>query len=71
MNFYQDTFLKNPAYIPNRLKADLERVCVDQEERAQQQALRHTHDMAALRDQLAEAESVKSSLQNEVRISGN
>lgn len=51
-----------------RLKADLERVCVDQEERAQQQALRHTHDMAALRDQLAEAESAKSSLQNEVSV---
>lgn len=41
---------------------------MDQEERAQQQALRHTHDMAALRDQLAEAESAKSSLQNEVGI---
>ncbi|XP_064087873.1 LOW QUALITY PROTEIN: serine/threonine-protein kinase Genghis Khan-like [Macrobrachium nipponense] len=49
-----------------RLKADLERVCVDQEERAQQQALRHTHEMAALRDQLAEAESSKKTLQNEV-----
>ncbi|XP_069937525.1 serine/threonine-protein kinase Genghis Khan isoform X2 [Cherax quadricarinatus] len=51
-----------------RLKSDLERVCVDQEERAQQQALRHSHEMSAIRDQLAEAESTKSALQNEVTV---
>lgn len=51
-----------------RLKSDLERVCVDQEERAQQQALRHSHEMAAFKEQLAEAESVKNSLQNEASI---
>lgn len=52
----------------SRLKSDLERVCVDQEERAQQQALRHAHEMAVMKDQLAEAESAKNSLQNEVGI---
>ena len=39
---------------------------MDQEERAQQQALRYAHDMAVMKDQLAETESVKNSLQNEV-----
>lgn len=39
---------------------------MDQEERAQQQALRHAHEMAVMKDQLAEAESAKNSLQNEV-----
>ncbi|XP_050718835.1 serine/threonine-protein kinase Genghis Khan-like isoform X3 [Eriocheir sinensis] len=52
----------------SRLKSDLERVCVDQEERAQQQALRHAHEMSTMKDQLAEAESTKNSLQNEVSI---
>lgn len=40
---------------------------MDQEERAQQQALRHSHEMSAMRDQLAEAESAKNTIQNEVR----
>ncbi|XP_069160748.1 serine/threonine-protein kinase Genghis Khan isoform X2 [Procambarus clarkii] len=52
----------------SRLKSDLERVCVDQEERAQQQALRHSHEMSAMRDQLAEAESIRNTLQNEVTV---
>ncbi|KAK7079886.1 hypothetical protein SK128_013347, partial [Halocaridina rubra] len=51
-----------------RLKADLERVCVDQEERAQQQALRHGHEMSTMRDQLAESDSSKKTLQNEVTV---
>lgn len=39
---------------------------MDQEERAQQQALRHAHEMATMKDQLSEAEAAKNSLQNEV-----
>lgn len=51
-----------------RLKSDLERVCVDQEERAQQMALRHGHDISSMNDQLAESEAARSTLQNEVSI---
>ena len=42
-------------------------VCVDQEERVQQQALRDSHEMSTMKDQLAEAEAAKNSLQSEVQ----
>ncbi|CAL4060084.1 unnamed protein product, partial [Meganyctiphanes norvegica] len=52
----------------SRLKSDLERLAVDAEERTQQQTTRHSHDMAKLRDLLAETEAEKAKVQNEVLV---
>lgn len=50
----------------SRLKTECDRLVVEHEEKSQQLALRHSHEMVALKEQLAEVENNKSRLQNEV-----
>ena len=51
-----------------RLKTEIDRLTLEHEEKEQQMVLRHNHDTAAQREQLAESESARNLLQNEVTM---
>ena len=50
----------------DRLKTEFDRLTVENEEKYQQAALRHTHELSTLKEQLAESESTKTRQQNDV-----